>query len=113
MLQIVIMSNTCEIALRWMSQNTFGSSNGLLPSGNKPLREQMLTWIYVTILCHQVKISSWLRVFTPHDRVLVEHPAVDLAKNAGKVIVTRETQLVGLTVTDKNKANKPVSHAWK
>ena len=46
---------TCEIALRWMSQNTFcdkscfTSGNGLVPSGNKPLPEPMLTHIYITI----------------------------------------------------------------
>ena len=48
MLQINFMS-TYEIALiRWMPQNTcdyisIGSSNGLVPSGNKPLPEPMLT----------------------------------------------------------------------
>ena len=41
-------------ALRWMPQNSFeishfGSSNGLLLSGNKPPLEPMLTQIYVTI----------------------------------------------------------------
>ena len=29
-----------------------GSGNGLVPSGNKPLPETMLTQIYVTIWCH-------------------------------------------------------------
>ena len=29
-----------------------GSGNGLVPSGNKPLPEPMLTQIYVAIWCH-------------------------------------------------------------
>ena len=48
----------CEIALRWMPYNLsnvkvyIGSGNGLVPSGNKPLPEPMLTQIYVAIWCH-------------------------------------------------------------
>ena len=48
---------SCEIALmnvtelRWWSVN-IGSGNGLVPSGNKPLPEPMLTQISVTIWCH-------------------------------------------------------------
>ena len=42
-----------EIALRWMPQDltddvNIGSGNDLVPSGNKPLPETMLTQIYVT-----------------------------------------------------------------
>ena len=49
---------SCEIALIWMSldftddQSTFGSGNGLMPLGNKPLPEPMLTQI-----CHHM--ASW------------------------------------------------------
>ena len=48
----------CEIALRRMSldltddQVNIGSGNGLVPSGNKPLPEPMLTQIAVAIWCH-------------------------------------------------------------
>ena len=50
----------CEIALIWMSlyftddywSVNIGSSNGLVPSGNKPLPKQMLTQISVAIWCH-------------------------------------------------------------
>ena len=49
-----------QIALRWMPQNTcddncqvnIGSGNGLVPSGNKPLPEPILTQIYITIWHH-------------------------------------------------------------
>ena len=53
-----MLSVSCEIALRWMAQDLtdyqstlveFGSGNGLVPSGNKPLHEQMLTQIFVAI----------------------------------------------------------------
>ena len=44
---------SCEINLRWMSQgltdDNIGSGNGLVPSGNKPLSEPMLTQIHVAI----------------------------------------------------------------
>ena len=33
----------CIIIVRWMPQNSIGSGNGLVPSGNKPLPEPMLT----------------------------------------------------------------------
>ena len=39
-----------------VSVNT-GSGNGLVPSGNKPLPEPMLTQIYVTIWHHQATMS--------------------------------------------------------
>ena len=45
-----------EIAFRWMSlywwQVNIGSGNGLVPSGKKPLPEQMLIQICVTIWYH-------------------------------------------------------------
>ena len=45
-----ILSISHEIAIKWMSQNlNIGSGNGLMPSGNKPLPEPMLTQIYVII----------------------------------------------------------------
>ena len=42
----------CEIALRWIPLDladdvNIGSGNGLVPWGNKPLPEPMLTQIYV------------------------------------------------------------------
>ena len=48
----------CEIAQIWMSldftddQVNIGSGNGLVPSGNKPLPEPMLTQISVAIWRH-------------------------------------------------------------
>ena len=56
--QILVIDDwgiSCEIALIWMSldftddQSTLniGSGNGLVPTGNKPLPEPMLTQIYV------------------------------------------------------------------
>ena len=39
------------IGLHWWSVN-IGSGNGLVPSGNKPLPEPMLTQISVDIWCH-------------------------------------------------------------
>ena len=50
----------CKIALRWMSLDLIddksmlveGSGNGLVPSGNKPFPEPMLTQIYVAICRH-------------------------------------------------------------
>ena len=47
------MGISCEIAHKWMQQNTFddvniGSGNGLMPSGNKKLlaawQHQAITW---------------------------------------------------------------------
>ena len=48
---------SCEIVLIWMSLDltddvNIGSGNGLVPSGNKPLPEPMLTQISVTIWRH-------------------------------------------------------------
>ena len=37
--------------LHWWTIN-IGSGNGLVPSGNKPLPEPMLTQSYVAIWCH-------------------------------------------------------------
>ena len=39
----------------WQVHN--GSGNGLVPSGNKPLAEPMLTQFYVAIWCHKVTMS--------------------------------------------------------
>ena len=53
-----VWSTSCEIAHRWMPQNTLMISqhwltcNGLVPSGNKPLPEPMMIQIYVAIWCH-------------------------------------------------------------
>ena len=41
----------------WWQVN-IGSGNGLVPSGNKPLPEPMLTQIYVTIWLHQATMSQ-------------------------------------------------------
>ena len=54
-----------SLSLRCMTQNlniivNIGSGNGLVPSGNEPLPEPMLTQIYVTIWPHQDTSSdSW------------------------------------------------------
>ena len=61
-------STTCEIAVTWMPQNTFdevkiGSGNGLMPSGNKPLPEPMLTQCYVghnAFISVQVEVMNHL-----------------------------------------------------
>ena len=52
-------SISCKIVLKWMPTNgpywwyiNIGSGNGLVPSGNKPLPEPMLTQISVAIWCH-------------------------------------------------------------
>ena len=46
----------CEITIRWMSLDltdvNIGSGNGLVPLGNKPFPEPMLTQIYVAIWHH-------------------------------------------------------------
>ena len=48
LLQYEIMN---VIGLHWWSVN-IGSGDGLVPSGNKPLPEPMLTQISVAIWCH-------------------------------------------------------------
>ena len=55
------MSAPFETAIKYMAQNTFdnkptyiGSDNGLVPSGNKPLPELMLTQMYVAIMASPV-----------------------------------------------------------
>ena len=40
----------------WWQVN-IDSGNGLVPSGNKPLPDPMLTQIYVTIWCHQATMN--------------------------------------------------------
>ena len=56
MLRIKFMDTSCEIAINSMPQNTrdvnTGLGNGLLPKGNNPLPEPMLTQIYVAIWSH-------------------------------------------------------------
>ena len=51
--------------LNWWSVNS-GLGNGLVPSGNKPLPEPMLTQISVAIWCHQAAMTMTLpkSVFT-------------------------------------------------
>ena len=58
---IDILSNSQEIALRKMPQNIWweiciASGKGLVPSGNKPLPEPMLTQIYAIIWRHWATI---------------------------------------------------------
>ena len=48
------MSISSEIALGWMSKKTFddvsvGSGNVLVPSGNKPLPDTILTQIFLAL----------------------------------------------------------------
>ena len=57
MAQNISTATQCEIVFRWMSQNhisdvKIGSGNGLVPLGNKPLPEPMLTQIYIDICLH-------------------------------------------------------------
>ena len=47
---------TTHLWFHWLIVN-IGSGNGLVPSGNKPLTELMLTQISVTIWCHQARMS--------------------------------------------------------
>ena len=53
-LQIYVLSTTCEVGRRWVPQNSIdeniGSANGLVPWGNKPLLEPMLSKICVAIV---------------------------------------------------------------
>ena len=57
-LMIDVWAISCEIALMWVSldfpddQSTLVQVMALVPSGNKPLPEPMLTQIYVAIWCH-------------------------------------------------------------
>ena len=48
--------------LHWWSVN-IGSSNGLVPSGNKPLPEPMLTHISVTTWHQKATIMCWINFF--------------------------------------------------
>ena len=61
--KLIIQNSTlgtnCEIDLRWVNimelpewDVNIGSGNGLVPSGNKPLPEIMLTAIYVVVWHH-------------------------------------------------------------
>ena len=62
----MFMNTSCEIALRWMEQNTYewwvniGACNGLMPSGSKPLTESMFTHIYVIIWHHSAARLQWV-----------------------------------------------------
>ena len=55
--RIDFLSIFCEIALRRMHWFNIGSGNGLLPSGNKPLTEPVLTQIYGAIWLHYATTS--------------------------------------------------------
>ena len=52
------LSTNCEIAVRWILQTplirkvNIGSGNGLVPSGDEPLPESVLTKMCVAIWCH-------------------------------------------------------------
>ena len=53
--QISSWCTGCEIALGCMPQNltvNIGSGNGLVPLGNKPSPEPMLTLVYAAVWCH-------------------------------------------------------------
>ena len=54
-----ILSITCKIALRWTDDWSvnIGSGHGLVPSGNKPSPEPMLTEFYEAIWHHQATMS--------------------------------------------------------
>ena len=60
----MFINTSCEIALRWLPQNTYddksniGSGNGLVPSSNKPLPLPVLTQIY----CRHKVTMSYLRL---------------------------------------------------
>ena len=76
-LQIDILSAPSDIGLSWVPENltdgkstlvqvmaglhwwsvNIGSGNGLVPSGNKPLPEPMLTQIFVATWCHWARMS--------------------------------------------------------
>ena len=62
LLRIKFMS-TCEIALRWMPQNTFGNKSTLVlvmawyHEATQPFPEPMLNWIFVVIWFHQATIN--------------------------------------------------------
>ena len=58
------MNTSCKVDLSGVAQNSIneniGSSNGLVPSGNKPLLESVSTQIYVYTETQWVKqASSW------------------------------------------------------
>ena len=62
MLWIKLTTISCEIALRWMPENTFvdfniGSGNALESSSNKPLSEPILTKFHVASLGYNELIS--------------------------------------------------------
>ena len=67
-LQIEFLSITCQIALKRMPQNTIddkatiGFGNALVPSGNEPLPEQLVTHIYVAICSWPYGVTGPQRV---------------------------------------------------
>ena len=67
-LEIDVLSTSHETASKWMLWVPInGSGNGSVPSGNKPLPEQMLTQVFValgynefTFLCSTQNIARWI-----------------------------------------------------
>ena len=61
-----ILAIACEITLGWMSQDLTDnlvnncSGNGLVPWGNKPSAEPMLTHIYVSICSHYATMRLYV-----------------------------------------------------
>ena len=56
------MCTSCEIDVRWLPQKTYGdvnigSGNDLVPLGNKPLPEPMLSQTYVITWRHWTEMS--------------------------------------------------------
>ena len=76
--RIDILSISCEIAPRWMPQDliwwlvNIGSGNGLVPSGNKPLPEPMLTKIFVVTRSQWVNEPTWHRYGGRHDKNMAD-----------------------------------------
>ena len=80
--RIDVLSISCEIALwnttrpHWRLLN-IGSGNGLVPSGNKPLPEPMLTQSYVTIWHQQAAMNKGLdlnilHLYSTHHKVFLQ-----------------------------------------
>ena len=75
-LPIEILNTFYEIGLKWVAQNStdeiIGSGDGLVPKGNKPLPEPMLTGIYVATWRHEATFvndcfhTCHLRIPTTH-----------------------------------------------
>ena len=56
---LVVKSLSGECQRASLMKINIGSGNGLVPSGNKPLPEPVLSQMYVTIWHHQATMSSW------------------------------------------------------